>query len=136
MKRHEFECVLDREPTDAEINTLYEAGFDDSGIVIGAPGTPSLIMINRKAKNRQEAVQQAISQAQQCGFQITDIRFGDKRTAGRPSFTGAGERSPQITTVLPKLVDQKITALAKAEGVKKSIIIRRAIDEYLARQSA
>ena len=56
--------------------------------------------------------------------------------AGRPSLTAPGEHSPQITLRLPEVVNNRLIALAKARGQRRSTIVREALDQYLAATSA
>jgi len=51
------------------------------------------------------------------------------RQRGRPSLTGQGDRSPQITTRVSPALQGRIKAKAAAEGKKPSEIIREALEK-------
>jgi len=132
MKKYEFDLILDRIPTDAEIDLLYENGFDSDGIVIGPRG--SHIMVLRKGKTRDIAIGEAVRQLEACGFQAVNIRKGTIARPGRPSLSHAGNRSPQVNVVLPLTSKEALAAMAKQRGVKKSDLVRQAIDEFMERE--
>jgi hypothetical protein len=52
---------------------------------------------------------------------------------GRPSLSGAGRRSPQVTFRLPPELREQAEKQARAEGTKVSDVARRALEEYLER---
>lgn len=53
------------------------------------------------------------------------------RTRGRPSLTGKGERSPQITLRLPEPLRQRLKERAEEDCETESEIARRALEQYL-----
>jgi hypothetical protein len=52
---------------------------------------------------------------------------------GRPSLSGAGHRSPQVTFRLPLELREQAEEQARHEGTKVSDVARRALEEYLER---
>ncbi|MDR1449750.1 MAG: ribbon-helix-helix domain-containing protein [Propionibacteriaceae bacterium] len=61
-----------------------------------------------------------------------DLVMAAHKAMGRPSLTGPGRRSPQLTLRLPASVNDQLTALAARQGRRRSDIVREAIDRYLA----
>lgn len=60
---------------------------------------------------------------------VEDVRR--HQTAGRPSLTGPGERSPSIAVRVPEAVRAAMQARAKREGKSVSEVAREAIEAYL-----
>ena len=56
-----------------------------------------------------------------------------KTGRGRPSLTGPGSRSPQVTFRLPSELRDQAEEQARREGAKVSDVARKALEEYLAR---
>jgi hypothetical protein len=56
-----------------------------------------------------------------------------KTGRGRPSLTGTGRRSPQVTFRLPSELRDQAEDQARREGRKVSDVARKALEEYLAR---
>ena len=56
-----------------------------------------------------------------------------KTGRGRPSLTGTGTTSPQVTFRLPPELRAQAEAQARKEGTKVSAVARKALEEYLAR---
>ena len=52
---------------------------------------------------------------------------------GRPSLSGPGRRSPQVTFRLPADLREQAEEQARHEGTKVSDVARRALEEYLER---
>jgi hypothetical protein len=52
---------------------------------------------------------------------------------GRPSLSGGGRRSPQVTFRLPHELREQAEEQARHEGTKVSDVARRALEEYLER---
>jgi hypothetical protein len=50
---------------------------------------------------------------------------------GRPSLTGQGARSPQVTFRLPRELRAEAEAQAEREGKRVSDVARSALEEYL-----
>lgn len=53
--------------------------------------------------------------------------------AGRPSLTGPGQRSPQVSFRLPPSLREAAERAASREGITVSGLARKALEEYLAR---
>lgn len=60
---------------------------------------------------------------------VTDLH---ERTAGRPSLTAPGAHSPSVTLRFPTPVLERIDAEAARRGVRRSEIVREAVELYLA----
>jgi hypothetical protein len=56
-----------------------------------------------------------------------------KTGRGRPSLTGRGSTSPQVTFRLPLSLREEAEAQAREEGTKVSAVARKALEEYLKR---
>lgn len=56
----------------------------------------------------------------------------EARTAGRPSLTAPGERSPQVTLRLPASLLARLDAEAHRRGVRRSVVVRDVLTEHLA----
>jgi hypothetical protein len=136
MRTQHFEMVLNRTPSDAELDALYEAGLDDCSFTVGANGRPSEVWVDRKAKSFDEALESVESQLAACGFTAVEVRGKAVQKAGRPSFSAAGKRSPQITFVLPEQRLQQLVRLSAARGMNKSDVAREALYELLDRVPA
>lgn len=70
-------------------------------------------------------------------FEKEDLDFADAeypRRRGRPSLTGRGERSPQITFRLDAEMLQRASVVARRDGVTLSALARRALDAFLSSQ--
>jgi len=59
---------------------------------------------------------------------VADVR---RQTAGRPSMSGPGERSPQIAFRVPREVHRAISELAVREGKTLSELAREALEQYV-----
>jgi len=135
MRTQRFTVVLDKKPSDDDTNLMFDAGLSDCTINIGNRG-PSIVLVDRKAKTPEDALASVREQLSRCGFQISEVRDFVPSRAGRPSFTKAGVRSPQITFVTPAFRYSQLEKLAAIKGVNKSDIARKALDEYLDRELA
>jgi len=133
MKTQRFAVVLDKTPSDDDTNLMYEAGLEDCTIEISNHG-PSVIWVDRKAKTFDDALTSVTTQLATCGFRAVEVRHPKPTKVGRPSFTKAGTRSPQVTFVTPDFRYQQLAKVAAIKGVKKSDIARWALDEYLDRE--
>ncbi|MDR0481869.1 MAG: hypothetical protein LBH13_01710 [Cellulomonadaceae bacterium] len=71
MAVHEFTAYLDRQPTDEEIDALYEAGFDDSTIEYGN-GRGS-IGVFREGETIADAIESVVDDARRAGFTVVGI---------------------------------------------------------------
>lgn len=60
---------------------------------------------------------------------IEDVRA---QGAGRPSLTAPGKRSPQIGVRVPETLYSAADARAKREGTTISVVVREALEQYLA----
>jgi len=57
------------------------------------------------------------------------------RTPGRPSLSGASEKSPSLTIRLPKQDRARLENIAAKQGRRASEVIREALDDYLSRHA-
>ncbi|MFF2087699.1 hypothetical protein ACFVVM_28310 [Nocardia sp. NPDC058176] len=73
MSRHEFTLVLDRTPTGDELDSLYEAGFDDSTPEFG-PCTAPVLHLRRDDDSLASAIISAVGQAEDAGFSVVGVR--------------------------------------------------------------
>ena len=64
--------------------------------------------------------------------QVSRLVSAGRRTAGRPSLTGTGARSPQITVRLPQEVNDRLSQVASRTGRRRSEVVRDALELYLA----
>ncbi len=75
------------------------------------------------------------------GERLTDARAEAiaidilSRTPGRPSLSGAGEKSPSLTIRLPKQERARLDRLAAEQGRRTSEVVREALDDYLTRHA-
>ncbi|MGH8999667.1 MAG: hypothetical protein ACRDY7_09780 [Acidimicrobiia bacterium] len=53
------------------------------------------------------------------------------RHRGRPSVTGAGERTPNLTVRVPLRIREALAAIAESEGRRVSDVSRDALEEYV-----
>ena len=103
MTVHVFSLVLDRAPTDDELDALFEAGCDDAGFEIASDGC--VAGFDREAPSLAEAIASAVHDIESTGFVVIraldedmltlgDIadRIGRSREAVRRY--AAGERGP------------------------------------------
>lgn len=51
---------------------------------------------------------------------------------GRPSLTAPGRHTPRVSTRVPPAVVEGLDAIAEREGVSRSEITRRALEEFVA----
>lgn len=51
---------------------------------------------------------------------------------GRPSLSAPGTKSPTVNARVPQRTKDALTARAEAEGVGEAVLVRRALEEYLA----
>ncbi|MCL2849213.1 MAG: hypothetical protein FWE61_04085 [Micrococcales bacterium] len=75
MTTHHFTAYLDREPTDDEIDLLFEAGFDDSSPERGAGR--GLLRVSRDAVTLAEAIVSVVADAQRAGFGVVALEDED-----------------------------------------------------------
>lgn len=76
MLVHPFTLVLDREPTEDEIDTLFEVGLDDAIPEYGDGVT--FLRVRRAAARLAGALVSAIRHAEQAGFTVTAVRMEDR----------------------------------------------------------
>lgn len=57
------------------------------------------------------------------------------RTPGRPSLSGASEKSPSLTIRLPKQDRARLENIAARQGRRASEVVREALDDYLSRHA-
>ena len=96
MRHFEFIIHLDREPTDDEIDALYEAGFDDSSVECG--NGAGKILVDRDAAALGDAVRSAVEQANAAGFEVVAIE--DEDLVGRATIATRLGVSPQYVHLL------------------------------------
>lgn len=100
---HNFTLVLDREPSDDEMDALYKTGLDDGMVEAGGGG--AVIHVGRDADTLLGAVTSAVLNAEAAGFTVTAVtsddlvtladiatRLGRSREAVRLQATG--QRGP------------------------------------------
>ncbi|MGO1594322.1 MAG: hypothetical protein ACTHW1_08580 [Ancrocorticia sp.] len=75
MTLHEFTIYLDRQPTDEDLDTLFEAGFDDSQPEVG--NGRGMIHVTREADTLANAILSAVDQAETSGFHVTGVEDED-----------------------------------------------------------
>jgi hypothetical protein len=75
MPMHEFTAILDREPTDLEIDALFEAGLDDASPVVGR-GCGKL-MVSRRAESLSAAIVSVVEDAERAGFKVVGLEGED-----------------------------------------------------------
>ena len=63
--------------------------------------------------------------------QIADAALRSVR-AGRPSLTAPGQRSPEVKARVPVEVRDRLHAAAHSCGVSTSVLVREALERYLA----
>ncbi len=51
---------------------------------------------------------------------------------GRPSLSAPGTKSPTVNARVPQQTKDALVARAEAEGVGEAVLVRRALEEYLA----
>ncbi len=51
---------------------------------------------------------------------------------GRPSLTSPGTKSPTVNARVPQQTKDALVARAEAEGVGEAVLVRRALEEFLA----
>lgn len=57
------------------------------------------------------------------------------RTPGRPSLSGAEEKSPSLTIRLPKQDRARLEQVAAKQGRRASEVVREALGDYLTRHT-
>lgn len=57
------------------------------------------------------------------------------RMPGRPSLSGAKEKSPSLTVRLPKEDRARLERVAAKQGRRPSEVVREALDDYLSRHA-
>lgn len=78
MTDHEFTLVLDRSPSDNEIEALYEAGLNDASLEHGP--VESLAHFSRDADTLTDAVLSAVHQLEHTGFDVVAVQSQDTVT--------------------------------------------------------
>lgn len=66
--------------------------------------------------------------AEQFGREVADRQAGLR---GRPSLSGPGVSSPQISTRVSAEVRDALDAIARRDGVKPAEVLRRALEKYV-----
>jgi hypothetical protein len=62
----------------------------------------------------------------------TEIVADTRRAAGRPSLTGPGKHSPQVSARVPRELRDAAERQARREGKSVSQLIRELLERYLA----
>lgn len=73
---HEFTFVLDRDPTDDEVDALFAAGCDDASPET-ARGGVSLLHFDREAPSLYAAMTSALHDTREAGFTVTAVQSED-----------------------------------------------------------
>ncbi|WP_280306557.1 hypothetical protein [Nocardia neocaledoniensis] len=76
MSAHEFTLVLDRTPSEDELDVLYEAGLDDSTPEFGQRAVP-VLHVHRDADSLASAIISAVGQVEIAGFAVVGVRTED-----------------------------------------------------------
>ncbi|MER6991185.1 hypothetical protein ABT337_16575 [Saccharopolyspora hirsuta] len=75
MRNHEFTLILDREPDDAGLDALFEAGCDDGTVEIQTGVT--LVHFTRDAPSLGRALVTAIQDCERAGFRVEGVQSDD-----------------------------------------------------------
>jgi hypothetical protein len=103
IQTHEFTAYLDREPTDDEVDLMYEAGFDDSTLETGSGR--GVLRVHRDAETLIEAIVSVVTGAAKAGFRVVALEDEDMvslptvaervgRTYESVRLLAAGKRGP------------------------------------------
>ncbi|MDR2704083.1 MAG: hypothetical protein LBB58_07065 [Cellulomonadaceae bacterium] len=98
MGHYEFTIHLDRQPTDDDLDTLYEAGFSDSSPIVG--NGIGIIEVDRESESLCDALNSAISQANEAGFTVTGVE--DEDLVGRSTIATRLGVSAEYVRLLTK----------------------------------
>ena len=66
------------------------------------------------------------------GAEVVRLVEAAHQVVGRPSLTAPGELSPVLNLRVPASTKRKLEDAARRRGVRQSVIVRQALDEYLA----
>ncbi|GAA5063947.1 hypothetical protein [Nocardia callitridis] len=95
MSRSEFTLILDRTPTDDDLDALYSAGLDDTTPEYGPRSVP-LIHVHRDAESLATAIIGAVREVESVGLSVVGVRSEDlvtlKTIAARTDRTYEGVR--------------------------------------------
>lgn len=95
MSSHEFSLVIDHNPSEDELDALYDAGLDDATPQYGAH-MAAHVHVHRDGGTLAEAITSAVRQAVHAGFQVLGVYTEDlvtlKTIAARIDRTYEGVR--------------------------------------------
>jgi predicted DNA-binding transcriptional regulator AlpA len=82
IMKYEFELVLSQEPTEEELDALFEAGAAD--MTFGTDGTAATAMVSRRAPSFVEALTSAIKQVESsvAGLHVVAVEADPQLTVG------------------------------------------------------
>ncbi|MBW1601708.1 hypothetical protein JJV70_06190 [Streptomyces sp. JJ66] len=101
MTEWSFDVVLNREPTDAEADALFEAGLDDCGVVLGGRGQPSYLSCHREAPDLVAAVLAVAAEVRTVpGLRAVRARHDDLVTLGAAAQRTNGLRTRESLRLL------------------------------------
>ncbi|GAA3665591.1 hypothetical protein GCM10022224_032370 [Nonomuraea antimicrobica] len=96
MTTWNFRINLNREPTDAETDALFEAGLDD-GAVAGGPGGGVYLMCDREAKTLLDAIESVLIDLRKIeGLWAIGVGQGDGVTLGDASRRHGGRTQASL----------------------------------------
>ena len=72
MSIHEFILILEREPSDADVDRLY--GLFDDGTIATLVGVPQ-VMFHREATTLEEAIQTAIRDVREAELEVVRVEM-------------------------------------------------------------
>jgi len=105
MNTYSFEILLDREPSDDELDTLYECGLSDASVETRDGGTTAWLVCERDSSSLAAAISSAIRQTEAAGFTplgianqdlvtLSDIAQKTGRTSESVRLLASGQRGP------------------------------------------
>ena len=105
MNIHVFAVRLDRVPTDAECDRLYEAGLDDANVEINGAGTEAMLAVHRQADTLAAAITSVVRDIAKAGLaavgvgaqdrvSISEIAAKVRRSPESVRLLAAGKRGP------------------------------------------
>lgn len=96
MPAHEFVAHLDRQPTDHELDALFEAGLDDVTPEVGHGR--AMLHVNREARTLAEAILSVVHQVAAAGLSVAGI--GDDDAVSLKTIAGRVGRSYESVRLL------------------------------------
>ena len=98
MNTYHFKLELDRVPSDAETDALYEGGLDDAAVQANHRNGAARLVCAREAASMSEALYSAIRQAESVGLEIIGVASEDTVTI--PEIAAKIGRTPQSVRLL------------------------------------